>query len=39
LIWGVPDNLSLLRQLGPWRVAALLAGQARDSLRGRTSGG
>ena len=31
---NVSDNLSLLRQLGPWRVVALLAGQARSSLRG-----
>jgi predicted ester cyclase len=34
--WGVSDNVSLLRQLGPWRVVALLARQARDNLRGRT---
>jgi predicted ester cyclase len=33
--WGVSDNLNLLRQLGPWRVAALLASQARGRLRGR----
>jgi predicted ester cyclase len=36
--WGVSDNLSLLRQLGPWRVAALLIAQGRDRLAGRGSG-
>jgi predicted ester cyclase len=35
--WGVSDNLSLLRQLGPWRVAALGVGQLRDRLAGRAS--
>jgi predicted ester cyclase len=37
--WGYSDNLGLLRQLGPWRAAALLAGQVRARLRGRPSGG
>ncbi len=36
--WGVSDNLSLLRQLGPWRVAALLVGQARNRLAGCPAG-
>jgi predicted ester cyclase len=35
--WGVSDNLSLLRHLGPWRVAALGVGQLRDRLAGRAS--
>jgi predicted ester cyclase len=35
--WGVSDNLSLLRQLGPWRVAALGVAQLRDRLAGRAS--
>ena len=36
--WGVSDNLSLLRQLGPWRVAALLVAQGRDRLARRAAG-
>jgi len=35
--WTTSDSLGLLRRLGPWRVAALLAGQVRDRLRSRSS--
>jgi predicted ester cyclase len=35
--WGVSDNLSLLRQLGPWRVAALGLAQLRDRFAKRAS--
>lgn len=35
--WGVSDNLSLLRQLGAWRVAALGLAQLRDRFAGRAS--
>jgi predicted ester cyclase len=35
--WGVSDNLSLLRQLGLWRVAALGLAQLRDRLAKRAS--
>jgi hypothetical protein len=31
--WTVSDSLGLLRQLGPWRVALLAAGQLRSALR------
>src|SRR3954451_4458217 len=34
--WGVSDNLSLLRQLGPWRVAALGVARLWDRLAGRS---
>jgi predicted ester cyclase len=33
--WTVSDNLGLLRQLGPLRVALLAAGQLRSALRNR----
>jgi predicted ester cyclase len=36
--WTISDSLGLLRQLGPWRVAALLAAEVRRRLRGRVSG-
>jgi predicted ester cyclase len=36
--WTISDSLGLLRQLGPLRAAALLAGQVRDRLTGRASG-
>jgi predicted ester cyclase len=35
--WGVSDNLSLLRQLGAWRVAALGLAQLRGRVDGRAS--
>lgn len=35
--WSHADGLGLLRQLGAWRIAALVAGQARDRLRKRSS--
>ncbi len=34
--WTVSDNLSLLRQLGPWRIALLGLRQARRALASRS---